>query len=195
MHSSRGTTSLRVWQCGALDRLFSTYLCKYFVTLPIYHPRFFRRRARKLQQISPSRADMRRAPACNVRLRGQAWRRITGMMRINYAFHQRDGYGTFDSKTIFPPRTERECARFLQLIPSRGAVSSHSLRRWNFADIKQKYSDKTLVPRWLVKVRLTVSWKCLTPMQTKISRTVQTAEDTSSTSNSSNNSVTLSWAD
>lgn len=41
VHSSRGTTSQRVWQCGTVDRLFSTYLCKYFVTLTIYHLCFF----------------------------------------------------------------------------------------------------------------------------------------------------------
>lgn len=45
MNPGRGAPAFRAPKGAAAARLridlFSTYLCKYFVTLPIYHPRFF----------------------------------------------------------------------------------------------------------------------------------------------------------
>lgn len=141
MHSSRGTTSLRVWQCGALDRLFSTYLCKYFVTLPIYHLHFF---ATEWENYN------RYHPAC--------WHGLRLLIFI-FAVKSREGLwewwelimhfiGMMDTarstQTYISPENREESA-WSSVTPLRNAVSSHSQKmklRWHKIE-KQWYDFPT----------------------------------------------------
>lgn len=80
-----------------------------FLTLLIYHLHAFILPLYKKTTPDGSPTCWLRSLTCASHLGGQGWRRTVKMMRINYAFHQRDGYHALNSKLYFPQEQIGAC--------------------------------------------------------------------------------------